>query len=161
MSMLVIQTITRQWDKSQRTAEHIAARKELPDCYSVSSAAAKSLFSGKVVLDSRGDDTLGDRIQYELFDGDKFIIDRFGFDLENKEVAYFPPEDSGQEPELITTMDDGWIQCRYEWRYRVDEGGYIFWLYEQFTVNARFVDSLSEDVFMTSEPESVFNPQVD
>jgi hypothetical protein len=75
----------------------------------------------------------------------------------NKEVAYFPPEDSGQEPELVTTMEDGWIQCQYEWRYRVDDGA-IYWLYEQFTLNARFVDSLSEDVFMDSEPAFFFNP---
>lgn len=158
MSTLVIQTITRQWDKSQRTAEHSEARQQLPDCYSVNKADAKRLFSGRVVLDQHGDDTLGDRIQYELFDGDKFIIDCFGFDLENKEVAYFPPEDSGREPELVTTMDNGWIQCQYEWRYRVDEGGFIYWLYEQFTLNARFVESLSDDVFIESAPAFFFSP---
>lgn len=158
MSILVIQTITRQWDKSQLSAEHVEAREQLPDRYLVKTANAESLFSGKVVLDQHGDDTLGDRIQYELFDEDKFIIDCFGFDMENGEVAYFPPEDSGREPELITTMDDGWVQCQYEWRYRVDEGGAIYWLYEQFTVNARLVESLSDDVFMDSEPEFFFNP---
>lgn len=158
MSILAIQTITRQWDKSQRTAEHIEARQQLPDRYLINTTKADSLFSGMVVLEQHGDDTLGGRIQYELFDGDKFIIDCFGFDLANKEVAYFPPEDAGREPELITMMDDGWIQCQYEWRYRVDEGGFIYWLYEQFTLNARFVDSLSDDVFLDSEPEFFFNP---
>jgi hypothetical protein len=157
MSILVIQTITRQWDKSQRTPEHIEAREQLPDRYAFNKAKADSLFSGKVLLEQHGDDTLGDRIQYELFDGDKFIIDCFGFDMGNKEVAYFPPEESGREPELVTTMEDGWIQCQYEWRYRVEEGGAIYWLYELFTINARFVDSLSDDVFMSTEPETVFN----
>jgi hypothetical protein len=155
MSILVIQTITRQWDKSQLTAEHIEARKQQPDRYLVKQTNSESLFSGKVVLDQHGDDSLGDRIQYELFDGDKFIIDCFGFDMGNKEVAYFPPEDSGQEPELVTTMEDGWIQCQYEWRYRVDDGA-IYWLYEQFTLNARFVESLTDDIFLNAEPESYF-----
>ncbi len=158
MSILVIQTITRQWDKSQLTPEHVEARAQLPDRYPVKTAKAESLFSGKVLLDQHGDDTLGDRIQYELFDGDKFIIDCFGFDMENGEVAYFPPDDSDEEPELVTTMNDGWIQCQYEWRYKVEEGGAIYWLYEQFTINARFVDRLSDDVFMDEDPEFFFNP---
>jgi len=157
MSILVIQTITRQWDKSQLSAEHVEAREKLPDRYAFNKAKAESLFSGKVLLEQHGDDTLGDRIQYELFDGDKFIIDCFGFDMGNKEVAYFPPEDSDEETELVTTMDDGWIQCHYEWRYRVDDGA-IYWLYEQFTLNARFVESLTDDIFLNSEPESYFSP---
>lgn len=157
MSILVIQTITRQWDKSQLTPEHVEARAQLPDRYPVKTANSESLFSGQVVLDQHGDDTLGDRIQYELFDGDKFIIDCFGFDMGNKEVAYFPPDDSDEEPELVTTMNDDWIQCQYEWRYKVEEGGAIYWLYEQFTINARFVDSLSDDVFTASEPEDIYH----
>lgn len=158
MRTLVIQTITRQWDKSQRSAEDIVARQLLPEQYPLKASEATSLSSGKILLDQHGDDTMGDRIQFEMMDDDKLIIDRFGFDLNNKAVVYFPPLDSKQPPEHIATLANGWIQCQYEWRYRVYQGGFYYWLYELLTLNAGFVDSIEKDVFMRSEPEFVFKP---
>lgn len=156
MNILVIQTVTRQWDKSQRSAEHTEARQQLPDRYPVDTRAAESLLGSKLVLEQHGDDTMGDRVKYQLMDDDKLIIDRFGFDLKNKTVAYFPPKEANASPKQITTMNDGWIQCQYEWRYRVFEGGFYYWLYEQFTINVRFVETLSDDVFTSSGPEFIF-----
>lgn len=156
MSTLVIQTVIRQWDKSQRSAAHSEARQQLPDRYPVDVAVAKSLFDGKVVLDQHGDDVMGERIQYELMDDDKLIIDRFGFDMKNKAIVYFPPLESNEPPRHLASLDKDWIQCQYEWRYRVYEGGFYYWLYEQIILNAQFVESVSADVFMGLEPETVF-----
>lgn len=155
MSTLVIQTVTRQWDKSQRKDEDVLVRQNLPGQYPLDATAATSLFEGKIILDQHGDDTMGDRIQYELMDDDKFIIDRFGFDLNNKAVVYFPPLESKQHPKHIANLGEGWIQCQYEWRYRVYQGGFYYWLYELLTLNARIVDDIDDDLFM-SEPAQLF-----
>lgn len=158
MSMLVLQVVIKQWDKSQLSEEHTQARQQIPDRYSVTESNVSQLSEQQIVLDQHGDDVMGNRIRYQLSDDNKFIIDRFGFDLNNKAIVYFPPAETKQAPSHITSLDNGWVQCQYEWRYRVEEGGFIYWLYEQFTLNARFVESLTDDAFMDSEPEFFFSP---
>lgn len=156
MSILVIQIVIKQWDKGQRSEEHVKARQQIPDRYPVTEPTAKYLFDHQIVLDQHGDDVMGDRVRYELTDDNQFIIDCFRFDLNNKTVEYIAQPDSMLPPKHIATLEDNWIQCKYDWRYKVFEGGLFYWLYEEMTVNARFVKSLKQDVFMTSEPELVF-----
>ncbi|MCX4187711.1 hypothetical protein [Methylophaga sp. OBS4] len=156
MSILVIQIVIKQWDKGQRSEEHIKARQQIPDRYPVTSPAAQYFSEHQIVLDQHGDDVMGNRIRYELTDDNQFIIDRFCFDLNKKTVEYIAQPDSMLPPKLITTLENNWIQCKYKWRYKVFEGGLFYWLYEEMIVNAHFVDSLTEDVFMTSDPALVF-----
>jgi len=150
--MLVIQIVIKQWDKAQTSEQDIQARQQIPNHYQLTPSATNVIFDKKVALEQIGDDVMGDRIRYELLDEDKFIIDRFGFDLTNKAVVYFPKADSMQSPSHITTLDSGWAQCVYEWRYKVFQGGYYYWLYEHVTLNASFVETLSEDVFTNTAP---------
>lgn len=157
MSMLVIQVVLKQWDKGQRSEAHIRARSQRPDRYPVTDANASYLSDHRIVLDQHGDDVMGNRLRYELTDDSKFIIDRFGFDLKSGAVVHFPQPDSMLPPEHIATLNDGWMQCRYEWRYKVYEGGFHYWLYEAFILNAAFVANLEQDMFMTSAPVQVFN----
>ncbi len=58
--------------------------------------------------------------------------------------------------EPVADLNDDWVQCRYQWRYQVYEGGFHYWLYESIIINAGFVKSLEEDVFMKSEPKRFF-----
>lgn len=154
--MLVVQVVLKQWDKGQRSEADIKARARLPDRYPVTAPNARYLSEQPIVLDQHGDDVMGNRLRFELTGDSKFIIDRFGFDLKSRAVVHFPQPDSMLPPEHIATLNDGWIQCRYQWRYKVYEGGLYYWLYEEFILNAAFVESLQQDMFMTSEPETVF-----
>jgi len=154
--MLAIQIVLTQWDKAEISDQHRQARQQLPNCYPLSPPSVDMKFDHQIALDQRGDDVMGDRIRYELLDDDKFIIDRFGFDLSSKAVVYFPKADTMQSPSHITTLDSGWAQCEYEWRYKVFQGGFYYWLYEHVTLNACFVETLAEDVFTGSAPAFKF-----
>lgn len=154
--MLVIQIVIKQWDKAQTSDEDIEARQQIPNHYHVNLSALNFIFDKTIAIEQLGDDVMGHRIRYELLDDDKFIIDRFGFDLTSKAVVYFPQADSMQSPSHITTLDSGWAQCEYEWRYKVFQGGYYYWLYEHVTLNACFMETLVEDVFTSSAPVFVF-----
>lgn len=153
--MLIVQVVLKQWDKGQRSAEDVSARAAMPVRYAVTSPDAQYLFDHKVVIDQHGDNIMKNRLRYELTDDNKFIIDRFGFDLHSQDVVHFPQPDSMLPPSHIANLSQGWIQCHYEWRYKVFEGGFYYWLYEQLTLNAASVDDLVEDVFTGSEPAKV------
>ncbi|MTI64040.1 hypothetical protein [Methylophaga sp.] len=158
MSTLVVQIVIQQWDKGQQSEADISARAESPDRYPVTDPDARYLFDHQVVLDQHGDDVMGNRIQYELSDDGRFIIDRFRFDLNRKLLEYIAQPDSMLPTEPVADLSDGWVQCRYQWRYKVYEGGFYYWLYEAIIVNAGFVESLKQDVFTGSEPTLVFEP---
>ncbi|MBD3635625.1 MAG: hypothetical protein HUJ23_12060 [Methylophaga sp.] len=159
MTTLVVQIVIQQWDKGQRSDAHIQARADQPNRLPVEEPNARYLFDHQVVLDQHGDDVMGNRIRYELSDDGWFLIDRFCFDLNSKTLEYIAQPDSMLPTEPVADMNEGWVQCRYQWRYRVYEGGFHYWLYEAITINAAFVDSLTEDLFTNSEPVKVFESE--
>ena len=53
-------------------------------------------------------------------------------------------------------LDNNWIQCQYDWRYSVYEGGFYYWLYEEITVNVISTSTLNENVFLNANPAIVF-----
>lgn len=154
--MLVLQIVIKQWDKGQRSEADIEARARIPDRYPLKAQSARYLSDDKVLLDQHGDDLMGNRLRFELTDDDKLIIDRFGFDLNSHAVVYFPQPDSMLPARHIATLGDGWVQCRYQWRYKVYQGGQYFWLYEAFILNAAVVAEQAQNVFLTAEPTQVF-----
>jgi hypothetical protein len=153
--MLLVQVVLKQWDKGQRSDEDVSARAAQPVRYPVISPAAQYHFDNKVVIDQHGDNIMKNRLRYELTNDNKFIIDRFGFDLNSLDVVHFPQPDSMLPPRHIAKLNEGWIQCHYEWRYKVYEGGLYYWLYEQVTVNAASVNEVVEGLFIATEPAQV------
>ncbi|MCX4193133.1 hypothetical protein [Methylophaga sp. OBS1] len=156
MTILVVQIVIQQWDKGQRSEADLKARAEKPDRLPVKQPNARYLADHQVLLDQHGDDVMGNRIRYELSDDGRFIIDRFRFDLNNKTLEHIAQPDSMLPTEPVADLTDGWVQCRYHWRYKVYEGGYHYWLYENITLNAGFVDNLRDDLFTASKPSRVF-----
>ncbi|EMR11926.1 hypothetical protein MPL1_12983 [Methylophaga lonarensis MPL] len=156
MNPLVLQITLQQWDKSQQSAEHVAARQQLPNRHSIESANVAELFNGRVLLDQHGDNHTVNRIRYQLVDDRFLLIDRFRFDLQKQTVEFKAKLESNVEPVLLATIEQGWIQCRYQWRYRVDESGFIFWRYETVTINAAFVEQLNSQLFLHSPPIQSF-----
>ncbi|MDX1749292.1 MAG: hypothetical protein R3271_03115 [Methylophaga sp.] len=154
MKKLVLQSIIHQWDKSQLTEHHEQQRQALPDRYPIGNEVLV-LFDSQVLLDQYGDDVSGNRLQYQLIDNHLFI-DRFRFDLQTQTVEFKPRLQADEPPIILTSLKEGWIQCQYQWRYRMDEGGYIYWLYENVIVNVCFAEKNDPGVFVNSPPTQRF-----
>ncbi len=155
MNKLILQIIIRQWEKSQRSEQDIQARHALPDRYPVKIPPAKSLVNDRLIIDQHGDDLMGNRVQYHLLDN-QLLIDRFRFDLNAQTVEFKAKLTTDERPKKLAKLDDGWQQFHYQWRYRVEAGGYIYWLYENITLNAVFAKDLDQGYFVKSEPQQTF-----
>jgi len=151
MSILVIQLIIKQWDKSQRTQEHIAQRADLPDRYAISFPPAVAAFNDQCVIDQHGDDLLGDRVNFSQDEDGQVKFDRFEVCLKNKVINY--QGESGSKLQTIKVLDNQWFQCTYNWRYSVFEGGFYYWLYEEITLNIIIQATLNKDIFLNSDPD--------
>lgn len=160
MTALVLQFVIKQWDKGQQTEAHLQARQALADRYSVISPPAISLDNDRILLDQQGDDRLANRLQYQLDQNQSLLIDRFHFCLTNRTVEFKHKLQPSATPILLTQLDidGGWTQFHYEWRYRVNEGGFIYWLYEAIIVNALYTDStvVVADCFLQTSPKQCF-----
>ncbi|AFI84928.1 hypothetical protein [Methylophaga nitratireducenticrescens] len=158
MKKLVLQFVIHQWDKSQLTEHHEQLRQALPDRYPMSNEVL-ALFNNKVLLDQLGDDVSGNRLRYQLIDN-HLLIDRFHFDLDLQTVEFKPRLQADEPPILLAKLNEGWVQCQYQWRYRVDDGGFIYWRYEKIIVNACFIEKVNSTVFLDSPPDQCFKQRV-
>ena len=150
MSVLVLQIIIKQWDKSQRTAEHVKLRANIPDKYPLISPPAVFVFDQHCVIDQQGDDIQGGRVKYFKDNEGKIKFDRFQIDGDNI-LEYFSAQ-AQQQPLRIGSLNNQWIQCKYNCRYSVFESELFYWLYEELTLNAIYVDKLTKNLFTQAEP---------
>lgn len=154
--MLVLQIVTKQWDKSQRTAAHVLERANIPNRYPITFPPAFYEFNKQCIIDSHGDDIQGGRLKYaQLADG-KIKFDRFQLSLEDKVIAYLGATQPDKAPNVIGSLNNQWVQCRYADRYSIFEGGFYYWLYEEVTLNAICISEFNDNVFMDTEPALVF-----
>ncbi len=156
MNILVLQIIIKQWDKSQRTEACVEQRAEIPAQYPIDFPPAFYAFNNQCVIDQHGDDLLGDRVTYSQGDNGKIKFDRFQVCLNSKVLEYTSMPDSGKDSRTIGSLDNKWIQCNYDWRYSVYEGGFYYWLYEEVTLNVMSISRLNESIFLSSDPAIVF-----
>lgn len=156
MSILVLQIIIKQWDKSQRTEEHVEQRSEIPDQYPIDFPPAFYVFNNQCIIDQHGDDLLGDRVTYSQGENRTIKFDRFQVFLNSKVLEYIGKPDSDKDRRKIGSLDNKWIQCKYDWRYSVYEGGFYYWLYEEVLLNVISISTFNEKVFLNSDPAIVF-----
>jgi len=156
MSILVLQIIIKQWDKSQRTEEHVKQRAKIPNQYPIGFPPAFYVFNNQCVIDQHGDDLLDDRVIYSHSANGKIKFDRFQVCLNSMELEYIGKSEPNNDRRVIGSLDNQWIQCKYNWRYSVYEGGFYYWLYEEVTLNLISVSTLNENVFLNSEPTIIF-----
>ena len=156
MSILILQIIIKQWDKSKRTADHLKLRAEIPSQYIINSPPGFYVFNNQCVIDQHGDDLLGDRVTYSQNDKGKIKFDRYQVCLHQKTLEYTSTVGSDKDPKTIGSIDNKWIQCRYDWRYSVYEGGFYYWLYEEVVLNAICTRELDENIFLNSNPAIIF-----
>ncbi|MFT5114159.1 MAG: hypothetical protein ACI8P9_003493 [Parasphingorhabdus sp.] len=157
MSILVLQIIIKQWDKSQRAESYIKQRAKMPDRYLINFPPAVYVFNNQCVVDQHGDDLLGDRVTYSQDDNGKIEFDRFQVCSNRKILEYAGKPDSDKGCRTIGSLDNTWIQCKYDWRYSVYEGGFYYWLYEEVMLNVTIISTLNENLFLDSEPTIIFS----
>jgi hypothetical protein len=156
MSVLILQIIIKQWDKSQRTEAHVAERANRPDKYPIKIPPAFYVFDKQCVIDQHGDDLQGGRVQYSQTTAGNIKLDRFQIDLNTNVLEYSDTSETDKETKTIGSLENSWIQCKYNWRYSIFENEMFYWLYEDMTLNAMCIKSLNENVFMNSEPAIVY-----
>ena len=157
MDILVLQIVIKQWDKSQRAPQHIEQRAKIPNQYPLIFPPAIYVFDKQCVIDQHGDDLLGNRLDYSQIDNDTIQLDRFQVSINNKLLKYSAQPNSNTRSRTLGSLDNTWLQCKYDWRYGVDQGGFYYWMYEEVTLNAMYVSSLNENLFMDSKPEAVID----
>lgn len=153
MSVLVLQVIIKQWDKSQRTAEHERLRVNIPDKYPLISPPAVYVFDKHCVIDQHGDDIQGNRVKI-FKDDDRIKLDRFQIDADHN-LEYYGAQ-SQQSPLRIGSLNNQWIQCKYNCRYSIFESDQFYWLYEELIFNAIWVNKLNENVFLNTVPAIIY-----
>jgi len=157
MSILVLQVTIKQWDKSQRTDSHIEERAKIPTQHLIAFPPAVYACNNQCVIDPHGDNLLGNRMSYSQPEHGKLNLDRFQVCLSSMTLDYIGKPKTDNTAITFGSLEDNWIQCKYDWRYSVDEGGFIYWLYEEVTLNAISLKSLNKDVFLNSEPAIVYD----
>jgi hypothetical protein len=167
MSTLIFQVHIKQWDKGQRSDEHVAARADTPLRYRINKEPAYFVLNKACIIDQHGDDIATNmyphgRIKTGLLPDGSITLDRFHISqsAEGEILSYQAPN---QDPIHIGLLKQNWIQCRYQWRYKVKEGGMNYWMYEEFVLNAASIDddinnddnknNNNRDYFLTTEPE--------
>ncbi len=153
MSQYIFQIITQQWDKSELSEQYVAERAQKTDRLPLSRETAFFAFEQQCIIDRQGDNVMGRQIQFRQIDADTIQIERFQITLSTAKLEFIGLDEAGLEPSQLGLVDDNFIQCKYEWRQRVFEGGYFYWLYEQVIFNAIKVAELNETVFLDKEAE--------
>ena len=160
MSQLVFQFIIRQWDKGQLSPAHLSERAALPDRYPIEATTMFSHSGKDFIFSQHGDDIPTNifnkgRIHHVETSDNQISFDRFRVSLVSDQtfLAYLLKD---SEPVTIGKLEDGWIHCRYHWRYGVEESGQFYWMYEDVILNGLKIDVLDVDIFLKSEPMIIF-----
>lgn len=155
MSVLILQIVIKQWDKSQRTEAHERLRAKIPDKYPLTFPPAFYVFDQQCVIDQHGDDIQGTRIKYSKDGNGNILFARFQVNLRNNVITYFGAK-SGEAPRIMGSLNNQWIQCKYNFRYSIFESDRYYWLYEEVTLNTIYLKHLNENVFLNTEPVIVY-----
>ncbi len=158
MSTLIFQVHIKHWEKSQRSPAEVAARAAMPD-RSVLTAKPEFLILSRPTIIDRCKGALdkpGRELKTAMLADGSVKLERFIVsESEGRVMLAYGAEK--QAPHVIGCLNDGWIQAKYQWRYAVEEGGQVYWLYEDVTLNAVCVEEYDADYFLTQGPKLAFS----
>ena len=174
MQTLILQIAIKQWDKSQRSPEHIASRATLPDCFKVMNKPEFLILGVQCLIDQHTIDCMvserstspnvtshGRELKKAMLADGSVKLDRFIISKDsnsNEMTLAYQAEKAA--PLLIGSLSNDWVKAKYQWRHRVEKDNQIFWLYEEVTLNAALIDNFDknshENLFLNSKTQSVF-----
>ena len=155
MSVLILQVIIKQWDKSQQTERHVQLRDTIPDRYPLNFPPAFYIGNQTIIIDRHGDDIQGNRLKYSLTANGMLLLDRFQICLDSNTLTYLGAK-STELTQEIGTLHNHWLQYTYNWRYSIFESDRYYWLYEEVTLNAIRLDQLDKHIFLNTQPAIIF-----
>ena len=156
MSILILQTTIKQWDKSQRTGQHVERRAAIPEEYPIAFPPAFYVFDENCIIDQHSDVLLSDRLIYRQDGEGKIKFDRFRVCMNTKTIEYTGNPVSEKAFRKVGSIDNNWIKCKYEWRYSVYRNDRYYWLYEEVSVNVISMTTLDKNIFLNSAPSTIF-----
>lgn len=171
--MLVFQITLKQWDKSQRSPEQQAVITKQSEAYPITSQPEFMLFDTPCVLDQHALDfttqplepitaehlsgkNAGRVIHKTLLNDGRAKLDRFIISNQSEQFLLFYEDEEGVITD-IGPLNNGWLQAKYQWRYRIEKNNEIFWQYEEVTLNAALITEPNAHVFLINPPAAVFD----
>lgn len=150
-----VEVVIEQWDKSRLSETDFLERAAMPDCYLVVSPKAIDMGPQRLLLDFHGGDEYR-KIDCSLFD-ESLICDRLLLNPNDGSAFYLgTPNQNRPLQRLGKLAEDNWLQCQYNWRYRMHRDGWFYWLYGEVILNVALTEALKEKIFIDMLPYSVF-----
>lgn len=176
MHTLIFQIVLKQWDKSQRNPEYQNAIAQTDNEFHVKAQPQFVLFDLPCVFDQHALDftahpleattaehiigkQAGRPIKQSLLKDGSAKLDRFIISHNHQHMLLAYEDESGVVRDIgnLNNLANGWIQAKYQWRYRIEKNDEIFWQYEEVTLNAALVVTDSSKVFLDNPPAISFN----
>lgn len=170
MQTLILQIAIKQWDKSQRSPEHIASRAAAPDCFIVVNKPEFLILDKQCLIDQHTIDFIhspavinqcGRALKKAMLADGSVKLDRFIIAKNSKsnELTLSYQKDK-EAPLEIGSLPNCGVKAQYHWRHRVEKDNQIFWLYEEVTLNAVLIDDFDKNthtnVFLDSQAQTIF-----
>jgi hypothetical protein len=161
MSSLVFQITIKQWDKGQNTPSHQNSRSAMPCIYSITNKTTFNIFNKSCIIDQHGDDIPTNifsdgRVKTSVISNDRIMFDRYQIVNGSKGLVleYLV---KGKNSQILGQLNRDWIQSRYTWRYKVIESKQLYWMYEEVTLNATYIEEFDSECFLKTEPSIMIN----
>ena len=132
--------------------QHQVERAAQADRLPLSREDAVFAFDKQCLIDRQGDNVMKSKLGLQQIDVDTVQIDRFQLGLSEAKLSFLGLDEAELVSCELGSLDNHFIQCQYQWRQRVYEGGFYYWLYEQRIFNAIKVAELDQNVFVENEP---------
>lgn len=144
MTLIILQTILKQWDKSELTDYHAEKRSTIPDQFPVNIPPATFTCDQKCLIDHHRFGGFESDLIFSQYKNNRLRFSPFTLNLNECEI-----ESDGCTSQLGLNR---WLKFRYFNRRRVFEKDFYFWLYEEITLNAILLNQLDDQVFLKSSP---------
>ena len=149
MKTLIFQIQIKQWDKSERTPEHIAARAALANTFSIATKPEFFILECNCIIDRHGesDSEKSRQLKTAILKDGSVLLERFLLKKVDEIVSLHYQNEKGAI-NYLGDLNSGWIQTGFGSRKRVNQNGQIFWLYEELTLNVALVEQFESDYFL-------------
>lgn len=170
MKTLIFQVVLKQWDKSQRTDEHLAIRNAVKDRQTIQAKPEFVVLGAQCILDQYAinfsDDAkpvsgkhAGRELKKAMLANGAIKLDKLVISKTeaNGKALKLQFENDKAELHTVGELNNNWMQVKYQWRYSVEKNNQIFWLYEDTTINVAYVDKLNARYFLTQASSECFD----
>jgi len=161
MSTLIFQIQLKQWEKSQRSPADVAVRAAMSDRFTITAKPEFFILNKPAIIDRcegalDGHQGSGRALKTAIMKDGSVRLERFIVsERDGKIILSYALEN--QAPLEVGCLNNGWVQAKYQWRYRVEKDEQIYWQYEEVTLNAVCVEEVEVDLFLTTAPQLTFS----